>query len=189
VGNQWVAFIDEIPGAMEQTFPGETVTDNNHSLIKSIYANLFAGGSGGEYYFGYDFSSTAADPWHGDVDAEDLRSRHETFVILKHATEFFHNNLPFTEMEPADGLSSDSKNYVYSKPGEVYAVFSPRADDFNLDLTGEAGVTFLKRVFNPRTGAFEAGTANVSGGTSVTISLPGSAGGSTDYWIVLLEAI
>ena len=184
----WAMFMDEIPGAMEQTFPGDAVGFNNHALVKSIWANLSAGGSGGEYYFGYDFSATPTNPWHGDVDAEDMRSRHETFVLLKHATQFFQDNLPFADMQPVDGLSSDPLNYVYHQAGEVYMVFSPRGYTFNLDLTAEAGVTFLLRIFDPKTGLFEPGTTQVNGGGLVPISFS-TSGGYSHYWVALLERL
>jgi hypothetical protein len=101
-------------------------------------------------------------------------------------------NLPFWEMQPQDGLlSGESSDYgggqVFTKAGEVYAVYLPNASSTGtLDLSGVSG-SFEMRWYNPRSGAFEGGAQAVSGGTITSLGTPPSS--TTSDWVVLIEAI
>jgi hypothetical protein len=112
----------------------------------------------------------------------------------------FVEELPFHEMQPADKLitgtasinvtqSRGKKTYrmgpqVFTKPGDVYAIYLPAAKTSGrIDLSDAEG-TFDMRWYNPRNGRFEGGAAEVRGGEAVSL---GSAPSSPeDDWAVLI---
>ena len=59
-----------------------------------LWGNLMAGGAGVEWYFGYNFP-------HNDLNCESWRSRDHMWDLTRYALEFFHNHLPFAQMEPS----------------------------------------------------------------------------------------
>ncbi len=91
--------------------------DPAHDTIryKALWGNLMAGGAGVEWYFGYKFA-------HSDLSCEDWRSREKLWEQTKMALDFFHNNLPFTEMENGDELTSENNDYCLAKT-ERYMLF------------------------------------------------------------------
>ena len=76
------------------------------------------GGSGVEWYFGYQYA-------HMDLNCEDWRSRDVMWDQTRHALEFFQKHLPFWEMWPANGIVQDRNAFVFAKEGEIYAVYIP----------------------------------------------------------------
>ena len=87
---------------------------------------------------------------HMDVNCEDWRSRDIMWDQTRYALEFFHDNLPFWEMAPDNGLASGAKGArVLAKAGEVYAVQLPAGGTARLEVP--EGV-YSVEWYNPREG-------------------------------------
>ncbi|MGJ8695169.1 MAG: DUF5060 domain-containing protein [Verrucomicrobiaceae bacterium] len=118
------------------------------------------------------------------------------------AREFMEANLPFWEMEPADGLVTGEamlkvglgggKSFalgaqVFRKKGEVYAVYFPFGTKTGtLDLS-EAKGAFRARWFHPRRGRFEGQAREVMGGEILNCGKP--PGGEGEDWVLLLRKV
>lgn len=110
----------------------------------ALWGNLMAGGSGVEWYFGYELP-------HSDLNCEDWRSREKVWEFSRFALNFFQDHLPFQEMMPDDQLTSLDTDYVLAKEGEIYAIYFPEWDHNMIDLRQYKGA-FSLQWFNPRTG-------------------------------------
>jgi CubicO group peptidase (beta-lactamase class C family) len=135
-----------------------------------------------------------------ETDSFKTPEREKLWAYVLYARRFLEA-LPFWEMEPADQLVAGAstisvtqnrgrKTYamgaqVLTKPGEVYAVYLPKAEGGAvLDLSGAKG-RFHQRWYNPRTGEFEGPTVNVSGGARTALGKPPREAG--EDWAVLVE--
>jgi hypothetical protein len=96
-----------------------------------------AGGSGTIFFFGYRYP-------HSDLDCEDWRSRDHLWDLMRHAHEFFTRHLPFHEMNHANHLTPAKDDFVFARPGSVYAVYLPNGGSADLDLTGVRGSFEIK---------------------------------------------
>lgn len=141
-GRPWVVNLDEIGPANTGVKPDDV--DSNHDEVrkKHLWGNLMAGGAGVEWYFGYNFA-------HNDLNCEDWRSRENVWKPTRHALDFFHKHLPFTEMVAADGLTAAKDDYVFTQPGNVYAIYLPSGGAAKLSLPD---APYEVRWYNPREG-------------------------------------
>ena len=155
-GKQWVVCLDEIGPADTGVKPD--VDDFWHDDVRrfALWGNLMAGGGGVEWYFGYKYA-------HNDLNCEDLRSRANMWRLTKIALDFFHDHLPFTEMESNDQLTKDTENYVLAKLGEVYCVYDPDGGEIEIDLSAGEGA-FEVSWFDPRASSGLVKGATVMGG-------------------------
>jgi hypothetical protein len=178
-GRPWAVFLDEIGPADTGVKPDADDPAHDEVRAKHLWGNLMAGGAGVEWYFGYKFA-------HNDLNLEDWRSRKEMWRQTRIALDFFHAQLPFHEMQPADDLASAKDAYVFAKPGAVYAVYLPKGGEAELDLADHAG-EFAVRWFNPRTGGdLREGTVKtVKGPGKVKLGLPPEAGDGD--WVALVK--
>ncbi|TMM58420.1 DUF5060 domain-containing protein [Maribacter algarum] len=178
-GHQWVVPLDEIGPANVGAKPD--VDDPNHDEMRSqvLWGNLMAGGFGVEWYFGYKFA-------HMDLNCEDLRSRDLLWDQTRHALEFFRVNLPFNKMKAANGLTDNVHDFVFAENGNVYAIYMPKVEATEIDLTG-AKTTFPIKWYNPRLGGpLQKGSVrSVKGGAKVNIGYPPS---KDKDWVALLKA-
>ena len=144
-GQTWPVFIDE-PGMAWQGIEPDSKVPNNQAVMRkyALYGNLMAGGSGVEWYFGYELP-------HSDLTCQDWRSREKAWEFSRYALELFQSHLPFPDMSPKDSLTSSPRDYVLAKEGEVYAIYYPEWEHNQLDLREYPG-TFSVEWFNPRTG-------------------------------------
>ncbi len=126
-GRPWFVCLDEIGPAHTGVKPDADDPDHDEVRKKHLWGNLMGGGAGVEWYFGYRFA-------HNDLNCEDWRSREAMWKQTRVALDFFHQHLPFTEMQPADGLTVSKEDFVLAKPGEVYAVYLPEAAETTIDL-------------------------------------------------------
>ena len=127
--------------------------------------------------------------------------RQRLWAYIGHARRFLEA-LPFWEMQPADQLvkgaatisvtqSRSRKTYtmgaqVFCKPGEVFAIYLPKADgNAVLDLSQVKG-PFQQRWYNPRTGEYEGQTIDVAGASQVRLGKPPREIGKD--WAVLVES-
>jgi hypothetical protein len=142
-GRKWVIFGDEQSSAQVGVMPDADDPGHDIPRIQALWGNLIGGGSGVEWYFGYNYA-------HMDLNCEDWRSRDIMWDQTRHGLEFFQAHLPFWEMSPDNSLASGVKDArVLAKPGEVYAVQLPSGGAARLDLgEGEYSV----RWYDPRAG-------------------------------------
>lgn len=160
-GKQWIVNIDEIGPANRGVDPDDR-EDNNQAEVRAevLWGNLMAGGGGTEYYFGYQNHNN-------DLGCEDWRSRDQVWDFTKIALDFFHQYLPFGEMESRDELVDGARSFCLAKEGEVYAIYFPEGGTGKLDLIGQAG-DFEVHWYNPRTGGeLLAGSVSQFSGTMV----------------------
>ena len=141
-GAPWAIFHDEQFPAATGVMPDSADPLHDKPRKHALWGNLMAGGSGVEWYFGYQYD-------HMDLSCEDWRSRDVMWDQTRHALEFFHRHLPFWEMWPANALADDSRAYVFAKEGEVYAVYIPEA--FRTRVTIAPGEYSL-HWYDPRNG-------------------------------------
>ena len=141
-GRKWFVCLDEIGPAHTGVKPD--ADDYWHDDVRhySLWGNLMAGGSGCEWYFGYRYA-------HNDLNCEDWRSRDHMWDLTRYALEFFHQHVPFWEMQSADDLTSAENDYCFAKPSEVYAIYLPDGGSTNIELVEG---TFAVKWYNPRTG-------------------------------------
>lgn len=191
----WVVAFDE-PGEAsfgtppDPDWPGmERFTDlpaTIHDVRKyALWGTLMAGGAGVEYYFGYKLPEN-------DLNAEDWRSRAQTWKYSAIALNFFkENDIPFWEMENRNDLmSADAKKnvaYCLAKPGEIYLVYMPAAGHLRKVLSLEGhDETFSVHWFNPREGGdLIAGPMIRGGGNTVLPKRPKSDPG--DDWLAVIR--
>jgi len=156
--HKWLVGIIEINPISTGVVPD--AADYWHDRIRknSIWGNLMAGGSGSVYFFGYQYPNS-------DLDMEDWRSRDHFWELQHHAHQFFTRYLPVHQMRHRDELTSRTDDWVFAKPGEVYAVYLPEGGTAELDLTGASG-TFEVWWYDPRHGgALQAGSvSSITGG-------------------------
>jgi hypothetical protein len=95
-----------------------------------------------EWYFGHKFP-------HMDINCEDWRSRDRMWDQTRHALEFFHAYLPFNEMQPYNGLTSDTADYCLAKPGKIYVIYLPNGGSTELKVQA---ATYSVDWYNPRSG-------------------------------------
>lgn len=178
-GKNWVVSLDEIGPADVGAKPDEA--DPDHDLIrqKVLWANLFAGGAGVEWYFGYKFP-------HGDLNCEDWRSRNNLWDQTKYALDFFHNYLPFDQMINRNNLVKEG--YCFAKEDDIYSIYSPSPSERKINLT-ETNNSFKVSWYNPRAGGnlLKGSLPEIRGGKITDLGNPPSE--VEKDWVCLLEKI
>ena len=167
-GRKWVIMMDET-GWPFTYGPGSTNLDTVRKDV--IWANLMAGGAGSEQIL------------NGYLSVNNFREFEPLWQDYNHASNFFHEHLPFWQMAPDNGLTSDGGDYVLAKPGDSYAVYRKNGGSTNLDVTG--GGTYSVKWYNPREGgALQNGSVtSISGSGSQNIGNPPSGGD----WVALIS--
>ncbi|GEM_PF-2515426 len=179
-GRDWIVFCDETGPFQTGVSPDGPA--NNHHVIREevLYGNLFAGGAGNEWYFGYDLP-------HNDLDCEDFRSRDRMWDYTRYSVEFWKRFMPINRMRGADELLSGNA-YAFANPGEIYAVYLPHGEEVQLNLDS-LETAFRLSWFNPREGGFlQSGTVDsVQGPGWVSLGLPpDGVNGQDEDWIVVV---
>ena len=177
----WFVCLDEIGPAQTGVKPDNDDFWHDEVRIRHLWGNLMAGGSGVEWYFGYQFA-------HNDLNCESWRSREHMWDLTRYALEFFRNHLDFAKMSPHDELTSAPDDYCLASPQTLYAIYLPTGGNTTLDL-GRTTETFRIRWYNPREGGrLEMGTvASVTGPGFVNIGQPPR---NTDRdWAALVEVV
>ncbi len=101
-GRKWAIFGDEQSTAQVGVMPDQDDPDHDIPRTQALWGNLIGGGSGVEWYFGYNYPNM-------DLNCEDWRSRDRMWDQTRYALEFFHEHLPFWEMAPDNSLASGAK--------------------------------------------------------------------------------
>ena len=176
-GRQWIVSFDEQRTGRDGVAP-DSVDDTRHDERRDhLWATLMAGSWGIEWYFGYMYP-------HNDLNLEDFRSRSQIWSMTRHALDFFHEHLPFSEMVPSDRLAPDADAYVLAKRGELYAVYIPSGGSTALDLEENEG-EFEVSWFDPALGGQLIDGVGVSGPGTVRVGpAPGDA---TRDWVALVR--
>ena len=143
-GRQWFVCLDEIGPAHTGVKPDKDDYGHDEVRKKHLWGNLMAGGAGVEWYFGYKFA-------HNDLNCEDWRSREHMWDLTRYALEFFHKNLPFTQMSHHDELTTSKDDYCLAEPGRIYAIYLPNGGTTKINLSNYTG-NFSVQWYNPRTG-------------------------------------
>jgi hypothetical protein len=158
-GRKWAIFGDEQSSANVGVLPDAEDPHHDIPRTQALWGNLMGGGSGTEWYFGYEHA-------HMDLNCEDWRSRDLMWDQTRYALEFFHSHLPFWRMEPKNELASGGNNArVLATPGEVYAVYLPAGGTASLNL---AAGDYTVQWYNPRAGG------SLQEGAVKTLSGPGA---------------
>ncbi|MEM9066000.1 MAG: GC-type dockerin domain-anchored protein [Planctomycetota bacterium] len=175
-GKPLPVMVDE-PGSPTRDFG-----DDFDQFRKQVIWPILASGGGGEWFIN-----------NRDQSLEDFREFDKIWRETGHAVRFFESNVPFWLMAPADSLVSGASAAeagsldgveVLARSGFEYVIYYPDASDTGtLDLTGVMG-TATARWYNPRSGAFEAGSSPLSGGSNV--SLPAAPSPASDDWTLLV---
>jgi Domain of unknown function (DUF5060)/Putative collagen-binding domain of a collagenase len=177
-GRKWVIFGDEQSSAQIGVMPDKDDPGHDIPRIQALWGNLIGGGSGVEWYFGYNYPNM-------DLNCEDWRSRDLMWDQTRYALEFFHQHLPFSEMTPDNSLASGAKDArVLAKPGEIYAVQLPSGGAVRLKLEqGKYSVSW----FDPRAGGelVDGNTTNVEGPGVRPLGNPPSEPGKD--WVAVVK--
>ncbi len=164
-GRPWAVFGDEQPPARHGVPPDSVDPNHDRHRKYALWGNLMGGGSGVEWYFGYEYPNN-------DLTCEDWRSRDRIWDQTRFALDFFRNFLPFQEMDPTDELArAERAAWVLARPDTVYAVYLPEGGRVALELpVGQYSV----RWYNPRTGGeLQMGSKPVvEGGALADLGLP-----------------
>jgi hypothetical protein len=173
----WVVMFDELGPAHKGVMPDQF--DASHDTIRhyALWGSLMAGAAGAEWYFGYRYP-------HNDLMCEDFRSRELWWKQTKIATNFFLNNLPLSEMKPANELVYSKDAFCLAKPGEVYVVYLPKAEGVAIELPSG---NYTVKWFNPRTGGNvqDGSLKTLNGGGKISVGLPPSKDGKD--WVVVIK--
>ena len=142
-GRRWAIFGDEQPLASHGVLPDGEDPNHDEPRTQALWGNLMGGGSGVEWYFGSRFP-------HMDINCEDWRSRDRLWDQTRHALEFFHQHLPFWEMEPNNDLAAGAPEArVLAQGDQLFAVYLPKGGKVSLKLgAGRYSVQW----YNPRAG-------------------------------------
>jgi len=172
-GRPWAVFGDEQPPAQIGIAPDDVDPDHDVPRIHALWGNLMGGGSGVEWYFGYQYPNN-------DLNCEDWRSRDRMWDQTRYALEFFRRYLPFWEMKPVP--LGDNRALV--KEGAVYAVQLPRGGAISLNLP--AG-TYSVHWYDPRRGGSlqQGSVASVTGPGVCDLGKPPSD--PDRDWVVLVR--
>ncbi len=176
-GNQWIVTFDEQRMGSNGVAPDDMDDSRQDERRDHLWATLMAGSAGIEWYFGYQFPND-------DVRLEDFRPRAEIWRLTRLAVAFFHEHLPFWEMESADALSPDEGAYVLAKEGAIYAVYVPTAGTARLNL---AEGDYVVRWFDPESGgALQSGSVETVAGPGLH-SLGNAPSKPEQDWVIVVK--
>ncbi len=143
-GKKWVVANDEQGSANI----GVDADPKDNKLVrhKVLWGTLMAGGTGVEYYYGYQTNGT-------DLNAQNHRTRDAKYSDADIALRFFNNYLQASlpEMVSSDGVTSDGNDYVLANAGKIYTVYRPNGGSTGLSLPG-GNNEYDVQWYNPRSG-------------------------------------
>ena len=166
-GKKWVVSNDEQGSA--NIGVDQDGTDDKLVRHRVLWGTLMGGGTGVEYYYGYQTGVT-------DLNAENHRSRDLKYTHAAIGLQFFNDYLlsHLASMTSSDGVTADNGDYVLAKAGEIYAVYRPNGGTTNISLP--AG-SWSVQWFNPRTGG------GLTAPTAITNSLVAP---DNNDWVALI---
>lgn len=184
-GKPWAIFHDEQSPASAGVMPDVDDPQHDKPRKHALWGNLMGGGSGVEWYFGYQYAQM-------DLNCEDWRSRDRMWDQTRYALEFFQNHLPFQKMWSANDLTDDENAYVFAQEGQIYAIYIPEAWRTGITVApGEYSLAW----YNPRNGGelqvgsnktVSAGEMLMRNDGRITLSPPNDPGKD---WVALLRKL
>lgn len=176
-GKQWVVNLDEIGPHYLGVLPDDVDPDHDTIRYEALWGNLMAGGGGVEWYFGYQYPNN-------DLNNEDWRTRQLMWQQTRYALDFFHQHLPFWEMESADSLVQSKGAYCFAKPGTLYAIYLPKNEKAILNV-GTSQATYEVSWYDPKAGgALQKGT-DVTGAGNISLGNPPD--NAQQDWVILVK--
>ncbi len=157
-GHPWLVTLDECCGWNVGVKPDGSNMDSVR--VSEMWGSLMAGGAGFDWYLGFTFE------FKYDLNVQDFHPYEFLWRQSSYAASFFHKYLPFNEMAAQTGLTPETKNRVFAKPGSLYVVYLPNGGTTTLDL-GTTAKTYPIQWFNPRTGG------SLQAGSKTSVSGPG----------------
>lgn len=192
-GKPWVVAFDE-PGSADGGTPVDAgypdaalpsrreVRDDRATIRgKVLWAVLTAGGTGVEYYYGYNTGCS-------DLDCQDHRTRASKWRDGRIALAFFrtHVGKHAASMRAMDHLTGDAEDYVFADPGKRYVIYSPDGSARDLAVP-DAGSRFRVGWYDPRSGGPLRSTVTLTASDAGRLSI-GPAPDTSDLdWVVLVE--
>ncbi|MHC4399102.1 MAG: DUF5060 domain-containing protein [Planctomycetota bacterium] len=179
-GKPWVVACDEPGDATHALVTDEEDPTHDNARVNALWGTLMAGGSGIEWYFGYQHP-------HSDLTCEDYRSRDQMWDQCRYALEFFTKyDVPYWEASCDDDLTANPDDFCLSKPGEAYVIYLKRGGSATLDLSDTSGI-FEVQWYDPRHGgSLRNGSVRAIHGGSTR--LLGNAPEDPDKdWVVLVR--
>jgi len=180
-GRQWYACQDEIGPASDCVPPDIHDAERTNIIRHALWGNLMAGGSGVEWIFAYDTWPRQPGK-HLDIGCENWRPWDKLWDHTAVALEFFHQHLPFIQMDAADKLVNTTNAWCFAKPDDVYAVFVMEGADVKLQLPVGR---FTRDWFDIRNGGDLIPAQPVSGPGKIALGKPPRD--AQRDWVVLLR--
>lgn len=159
-GRKWVVFGDE---SYSNTQDVKANLSNLDALRKAaLWGNLMGGGSGVEWYFGYQGN-------FGDVQSEDWSVVGPLWDQTAFAI-YFMKSFDLEQMSPNDSLVTGVNNAkVLARVGDSYAIYLENGGNPSLQLPSGS---YMVKWFDPKTGQFVNGSSVTSTGNPVSLGSP-----------------
>jgi hypothetical protein len=178
-GHPWFVALDEIGPPDEGVAPDSVDPEHDDVRQYALWGNLMAGGAGCEWYFGYRHP-------HNDLGLEDFRSRHHLWRQTAAALQFFHQHLPFWQMEPATDRVVDPDLWCLAEDDRLLVLYVPPGRTAQV-LLGEGA--YSVQWFDPRNGgAVRSGSQSSAAGPGLT-SLGAPPDTPERDWVILLRKL
>jgi hypothetical protein len=160
-GNPWFVASDEQNPWQTGVVPDSV--DPTHDIPRKnvLWGNLMAGGSGAEWYFGYEY------PDH-DLTMENWRTRETMWDQTRYALDFFAG-LPFWKMRHADRLTHAGDDYVFADVGNIYVVYTPDGGPITLEVPVDSA-NYTVQWYDPRAGVFSGEPELIRTGSFLTLN-------------------
>jgi Putative collagen-binding domain of a collagenase len=181
---KWVVSNDEQGPWKEGVLSDEDDPDHDGIRSNVLWGNIMAGGSGVEFYFGFQKKES-------DLTCENFRTRAIMFDQTRHALDFFQSNkVPFWDMANENqrlGSSSGgtSSNWCLAQKAtaNVLVVYLIRGGTDTIDLDHD----YTSKWYNPKTGGAMMDGQRLAQGNDRSLGNPPGVGGGGQDWVVLLE--
>jgi len=180
-GRPWYACQDEIGPAEDCVPPDARDTERTEIIRHALWGNLMAGGSGVEWIFAYDTWPRKPGK-HLDIACENWRPWDKLWDRTAVALDFFHQHIPFRQMDTADKLVSGTNAWCFAKPGEIYAVYVFGGADVKLQLPEG---TFTRSWYDTRNGGPLIPAGSITGPGAINLGTPPRD--LDKDWVVLLQ--
>jgi hypothetical protein len=170
------------PGPASTGVKPDSSDPQHHEIRQNVlWANIMAGGSGVEYYFGYEYNDS-------DLSLQDFRSRDEMWDQSRYALEFFYvNDVPFWKMTNSNDKLSTDDWLLLDIDGTQAVLYLRNGGTATIDLNAFSGRSYSVQWFDPIKGG-----ALLSASVLSTMAGPTSSVGEPPYnesqdWVVLLR--
>ncbi|MGL1889520.1 MAG: DUF5060 domain-containing protein [Reichenbachiella sp.] len=140
-GKKWVVANDEqgpywLGLGVDDDYTGKLPSEKKRPDVRdsvrqfALWGTLMAGGTGVEYYYGYETGC-------GDLDCQDQRTRETKWKDAKVALDFFNEHLQafMPAFSSVDDLTENPNDYVLQAGESIYVAYLPRGENSELVLS------------------------------------------------------